>query len=64
MEKLNPSVHQKRIGGRIANEILMLIRSSKKIGSEVHLQEPIGTDSEGNEINNLSLTLNFKIYIN
>ena len=35
---------------RIANEILMQIRSTKKIQSEVSLQDPIGTDREGNEI--------------
>ena len=49
-EKLNPSVHQKRIGGRIANEILMSIRSSKRIKQEVSLSLPIGTDKDGNEI--------------
>lgn len=34
----------------IENEILMHIRSSKKIQSEVSLQDPIGVDREGNEI--------------
>jgi RNA polymerase sporulation-specific sigma factor len=34
----------------MANEILMQIRSSKKIQSEVSLQDPIGVDREGNEI--------------
>ncbi|WP_069649736.1 RNA polymerase sporulation sigma factor SigK [Caloranaerobacter ferrireducens] len=34
----------------IDNEILMCIRSSKKIKSEVSLQDPIGMDKEGNEI--------------
>lgn len=34
----------------IDNEILMQIRSSKKIQSEVSLQDPIGVDREGNEI--------------
>ncbi|KGN02965.1 RNA polymerase sigma 70 [Clostridium novyi A str. 4570] len=34
----------------IENEILMLIRNSKKIKSEVYLQDPIGVDKEGNEI--------------
>ncbi len=34
----------------IENEILMLIRNSKKSKNEVFLQEPIGTDKEGNEI--------------
>jgi len=34
----------------IENEILMQIRSTKKIQSEVSLQDPIGIDREGNEI--------------
>ncbi len=34
----------------IENEILMCIRSSKKLQNEVSLDEPIGTDSEGNQI--------------
>jgi RNA polymerase sporulation-specific sigma factor len=34
----------------IENEILMLIRNTKKIKSEVYLQDPIGVDKEGNEI--------------
>jgi len=34
----------------IENEILMTIRSSKKIKTEVSLQDPIGVDKEGNEI--------------
>lgn len=34
----------------IENEILMQIRSSKKLQSEVSLQDPIGQDREGNEI--------------
>lgn len=41
---------QKLIGVRIANELLMLMRSRKKISGEVSLYEPIGTDKEGNEI--------------
>ena len=49
-EKLIPSVHQKRIGGRIANEILMYLRARKKTEKEISLYEPIGTDREGNEI--------------
>ena len=49
-EKLIPSVHQKRIGGRIANEILMYLRAKKKTNKEISLYEPIGTDREGNEI--------------
>ncbi|WP_133627603.1 RNA polymerase sporulation sigma factor SigK [Fonticella tunisiensis] len=34
----------------IENEILMNVRSNKKIKSEVYLQDPIGVDKEGNEI--------------
>ena len=34
----------------IDNEILMTIRSNKKVKVEVSLQEPIGIDKEGNEI--------------
>lgn len=35
----------------IDNEILMLIRNNKKLSNEVSLEEPIGYDKEGNEIN-------------
>ncbi len=35
----------------IENEILMLYRSEKKKSKEVSLNEPIGTDKEGNTIN-------------
>ncbi len=45
-----PLPRQKRIGRRIANEILMSIRSSKKNKAEVSLSVPIGTDHDGNEI--------------
>lgn len=41
---------QKLIGVRIANEILMYLRSKKKAAKEISLYEPIGTDREGNEI--------------
>lgn len=34
----------------IENEILMNLRSTKKVKSEVSLQDPIGIDKEGNEI--------------
>ena len=54
-EKLIPSVHQKRIGGRIANELLMMLRVRKKYARDVSLYEPIGTDKEGNEINLLDI---------
>lgn len=34
----------------IENEILMVLRSEKKLVNEVSLEEPIGKDTEGNEI--------------
>ncbi len=43
-------MHLRCIGERIANEILMALRSSKKTRSEVSLDDPIGSDREGNEI--------------
>ena len=46
-EKLIPSVHQKRIGGRIANEILMHFRAQKKSAQDVSLSDCIDTGSEG-----------------
>lgn len=39
----------------IENEMLMYMRSSKKFGNEVSINEPIGTDKEGNEIAILDL---------
>lgn len=33
---------------RIANEILMVLRSSKKLTSEISMDECIGTDKDGN----------------
>lgn len=35
---------------RIDNEILMYLRSIKKIGAEVYLDEPIGKDKDNNTI--------------
>lgn len=35
---------------RIENEILMFLRSSKKHCNESYLQDPIGTDKEGNQV--------------
>ena len=34
----------------IENEILMVLRSNKKNGNDVSIEEPIGIDKEGNEI--------------
>lgn len=39
----------------IENELLMMIRSEKKKSKEISLQEPIGTDKEGNEISLLDI---------
>ncbi|MFY9178131.1 MAG: RNA polymerase sporulation sigma factor SigK [Caldicoprobacterales bacterium] len=39
----------------IENEILMTLRSDKKSRGEVSLQDPIGTDKEGNEISLLDV---------
>ena len=53
--KMKPLTDQKLIGERIANELLMLLRSKKKSSKEVSLYEPIGTDKEGNEISLLDV---------
>ncbi len=34
----------------IENEILMMLRSKKKVSKEISIYEPIGTDRDGNEI--------------
>lgn len=47
---MTTSTYQRRIEVRIANEILMMLRSKKKTSKEVSLYEPIGTDREGNKI--------------
>ena len=39
----------------IANELLMMLRSERKLTREVSLYDPIGTDKEGNEINLLDI---------
>ena len=39
----------------IDNELLMMLRSRKKLSREVSLYEPIGTDKEGNEIHLLDI---------
>jgi len=39
----------------IDNELLMMLRSRRKLSREVSLYEPIGTDKEGNEINLLDV---------
>jgi RNA polymerase sporulation-specific sigma factor len=42
----------------INNEILMYMRSSKKYQTELSLQEPVGTDKEGNEVSRMDLLCN------
>lgn len=42
----------------IENEILMFLRSSKKIGAEVYLNEPIGKDKDDNEISLMDILEN------
>ena len=42
----------------IENEILMYLRSTKKLGVEVHLNEPIGKDKDDNEISLMDILEN------
>ena len=39
----------------IENEVLMVLRTNKKLQNEVSLQEPIGFDHEGNEVSLLDI---------
>ena len=39
----------------IENELLMMLRTKKKLSREVSIHEPIGTDKEGNEISLLDI---------
>lgn len=39
----------------IENEVLMVLRANKKLQNEVSLNEPIGFDKEGNEVNLLDI---------
>lgn len=39
----------------IENEVLMVLRTNKKLQNEVSLQEPIGFDREGNEVSLLDI---------
>ncbi|MCD8397362.1 MAG: sigma-70 family RNA polymerase sigma factor [Lachnospiraceae bacterium] len=45
-----PICLQKRVGGTIANELLMMLRSRKKLNHEVSMYEKIGTDQEGRDL--------------
>ena len=42
----------------IDNEILMYLRSIKKLGAEVYLNEPIGKDKDNNEISLMDILVN------
>ena len=42
----------------IDNEILMFLRSTKKLNSEVYLNEPIGKDRDDNEISLIDILVN------
>lgn len=42
----------------IENEILMFLRTSKKVKAEVYLNEPIGKDKDDNEITLLEILEN------
>ncbi|MBQ8360307.1 MAG: sigma-70 family RNA polymerase sigma factor [Oscillospiraceae bacterium] len=46
-EKLNPSTVVKRVGGRIANEILMHFRAQRKSAQDVSLSDYIETGADG-----------------
>ncbi len=39
----------------VENEVLMHLRATKKLDSEISLTDPIGTDSEGNELTNIDV---------
>lgn len=43
-------MHLKRIGEKIANEILMYFRSQKKLQGEVSLSDSIDMDQDGNSL--------------
>lgn len=46
---------QKPIGERIANEILMYFRASKKLSNEVSLNEPMEQDGDGNTLSYMDI---------
>ncbi|MBP3683459.1 MAG: sigma-70 family RNA polymerase sigma factor [Oscillospiraceae bacterium] len=46
-ENLSPWAALKRVGGRIANEILMHFRAQRKCAQDVSLSDPIETGAEG-----------------
>ena len=48
-------MHQKRIGGRIANEILMHFRAGRKSAGEISLSEPQDGEEESGSLRLLDL---------
>lgn len=42
---------EKRIGARVANEILMMFRAGKKYARDVSLYDPVGVDKDGETVN-------------
>ena len=45
-EKRSPSAPQKRVGGRIANELRMDLRRGRRTGVTLSLQEPLEADGQ------------------
>ena len=43
----------------IDNELLMMLRTERKLNREISLYEPIGTDKEGNEISFIDWTIQY-----
>lgn len=57
--KMNKKVKLTTYAARcIENEILMHLRSTKKLGAEVYLNEPIGKDKDDNEISLIDILEN------
>lgn len=50
MRKKIPKTLVKRLGARVANEILMFFRGAKKTAQDISLDEPIDTDRDGNTL--------------
>ena len=50
LRKKNPKTIVKRLGARVANEILMFFRGAKKTAQDISLDEPIDTDRDGNTL--------------
>ena len=50
LRKKTPKTIVKRLGERVANEILMFFRGTKKTSQDISLDEPIDTDRDGNTL--------------